>query len=104
MLHSIRTRLVIILAGMVAGTLMFCILLNSFFLEGYYKSNKEAALNSVYHQLQSIIRTDRNLLNPENQDVLQEICEQSSVSLLVLNANQQTLFSTGNGDRQPFLI
>ena len=100
MLHSIRTRLVIILAGMVAGTLMFCILLNSFFLEGYYKSNKEAALNSVYHQLQSIIRTDRNLLNPENQDILQEICEQSSVSLLVLNANQQTLFSTGNGDRE----
>lgn len=97
MIHSIRARLVIILAGMVAGTLMFCILLNSVFLEGYYKSNKEATLNNVYHQLQAIVETDRNLNKTENQNTLIKICENGSVSLVVLNSGKRVLFSFATG-------
>ncbi len=100
-MHSIRGRLVIVLSAMVAGTLMFCIILNSVFLESYYKRNKETTLNNVYNQLQTIVEGDAQIDNESNISLLMHICESGDVSLAVINASSEILFSFATSPDMP---
>lgn len=96
MIQSFRIRLVIFFAAMVSGTLMFCILMNAFFLEAYYTNSKELTLDNVYSQLKEYVENDIYLTDDISRATLIRICETGGVSLSIITNEGYEIFNYGS--------
>ncbi len=54
MRRSIKSQLILIIAGTVAVSFILTALINNFFLEKYYEENKTTILTNAYYELNSI--------------------------------------------------
>lgn len=95
MRHSIRKKLVLILVAMVSGTLMFCILLNSLFLESYYYTQKENVLNQVYDQFASVEDVKSYFDESKNLKSLNKLCENNNITLTIFDYSGTVIYSNG---------
>ena len=95
MRHSIRKKLVLILVAMVSGTLMFCILLNSLFLESYYYSQKENVLNQVYTQFANVEDVKNYFDESKNLVSLNKLCENNNITLTIFDYSGTVIYSNG---------
>ena len=56
MRHSIKRQVAFTFIGLMAGTLLVCLLLNSFLLPGYYENKREKALLKTYEMLEGAVK------------------------------------------------
>lgn len=93
MKHSIKKQLALVFIGLMAATIFCCWFINSVFLEAYYMNKKQNALMGVYSRLNEAFaagKTDTDAFNIE----LQKVCGKYNISMLVLDADSQTLLAT----------
>lgn len=91
--HSIRTRMTIIFSGALLVMLVVCWLVNIFFLERYYISNKEAVLTETYEMLNNA--SEEGIL--ENVDFMQQlsmVCESDNIRLFIMGSDGQPKIGT----------
>lgn len=75
---------------MMTGTVLLSLLINTIFLEPYYKTERKNALIHVYRELQNASVED--LLETDDFDLtLRESLRRSNVSLLILDSNTRTV-------------
>ena len=55
MRHSIKRQVAFTFIGLMAGTLLVCLLLNNFLLPGYYENKREKALLKTYEMLEEAV-------------------------------------------------
>lgn len=86
MKHSIRIRLIIILAALISGTIFLCWFMNSTFLSGYYEMNKKEMLGKVYNEVNAIYKDVNSSEDGQHDDEKQE--DKTALTLERLGANR----------------
>lgn len=95
MKHSIRIKFTLIFTGIIAATIAACLFVNEFFLEDYYLSNKQKVLISAYEDMNEFLTGAAKENGSDNiKQLLLELRESSSISVLVIDRNWDMLYSS----------
>lgn len=88
--HSIKRQFAAIFMLVLAGTILLCWLINSFFLERYYISRKMHVLTKAYVTVNETALQGE--IDSDDFDVeLQKIISKYNIEILILDANTRTL-------------
>lgn len=102
MKHSLKRQLSCIFIGLIVSILLVCVIVNTFFLEQFYITNKKRTLEAMYDQLSTLVEEgalvseDGVLISEEVQTVLQLMIEKSNVSFLIQNQSMEIIVATTN--------
>ena len=97
MKRSIRVKLAVLIVTIMAVSIGAVILYSSFFVEKYYSATKQTSIKSVYYYLKDIIDKDENLEKSDNVRKLNNICERTGTTLILVDSNGNVLFDYGAG-------
>ena len=93
--HSIKRQFAGIFIGLMAGTILLCWFINGTLLESYYIRNKQKTLHSAYVSINAAA-ANGNLASDEFDIELQKICGKYNISMVVVDAQAQTVKASGN--------
>lgn len=95
MRHSIRKQFAFIFIGLMTGTILACLVVNNIFLEKFYLKNKKDALYSAYDKINKA-SIDGDIRSDSFDIELRKICGKYNISVIIMDADSQTLKSSGN--------
>lgn len=96
MKHSIRKQFALIFIGLLAGTLMFCWMINTIFLERYYVYSKEEKINAAYEKINRATGMSDKVEGDALKD-LTRTCFQDNILAVVINLNSEPVYTSPNG-------
>ena len=99
MRKSIRRQIATIFIALVGAVLLVSILINSWFLEGFYIHNKQTALVQVYNQMNHAVKKG-NLTSEKMIGTLSELVEVGNISFVVVDGDNQTLLTATQNERK----
>lgn len=94
--HSIRRQFSFIFIGVMAGVILLCFLVNSFFLEDYYLLSKKKVIFSAFHSIRKA-SAENQYDTDEFGEKLNELCNNSNIAVFVMDANSDTRYASENG-------
>lgn len=97
--RSIRQQFALIFIGLVAGSILMCWLINSFFLEQYYIRSKTDVIMEAYEAISEAANSD-TYSTQAFAETLDELCSVYNISVFVMDANSQTRYVSANGGMQ----
>lgn len=93
---SIRVEIAFVIAGLVAGTVLLCWLLNATFLEAYYTQNKQRVLVNTFDEIYNADEDGR--LTTAAYDVeFENLCAAGNVTVLITSADGVVIRSSAYG-------
>ncbi|MBQ7925465.1 MAG: two-component sensor histidine kinase [Lachnospiraceae bacterium] len=99
MKKSIRNQFALIFIGLMAGTVVLCLLINNLWLGQFYLKSKTDVLYDAYQTISAAARSDS--YNQENfRQQLDQVCSTNNVTIYIVNSNSKTVFESVNGGRQ----
>lgn len=98
MKSSIRTKLTVTVCTSVILIMLLMLGINTLFLGQYYQNSKQSELESVYEDLSEISGEDADIENSDNIDALNDLCERSNVTILVVNSSGDFIYTYGASD------
>ncbi|MCR4690904.1 MAG: HAMP domain-containing histidine kinase [Lachnospiraceae bacterium] len=90
---SIRKQFLLIFFLVLAGTILFCVLLNETLLGKYYVFNKKTVLLSAYHSLNTAA-DEGNIESDEFKIEVQRISGIYNISMLIINFDSEVIVSS----------
>lgn len=99
MKKSIRRQIATIFIALVGAVLLVSILINSWFLEGFYIHNKQTALIQVYSQMNGAAKNG-TLTSEKMVEKLGELVEVGNISFVVVTEENQALLTATQNDRK----
>lgn len=96
-MRSIRVRYALIVAGLIAVTVIGSIILNLNYFESYYFNNKEKNISQMYAMIESMVAdlpTNESAwestvnLEAESELVLRQYCENTNLDLMILEGSR----------------
>jgi signal transduction histidine kinase len=104
LLHSIRTRLVIMLVGFTAMAIFASWFINRTFLEDYYIENKTEDLVAAYQSIdEAFDDADKSFTRDETMEMAAQF-ETEGISVLVVDSQFKVTFSSGFGITSEILL
>ncbi|MBE6010290.1 MAG: HAMP domain-containing protein [Lachnospiraceae bacterium] len=98
MKKSLTTRIIFIISGLVAGAIVFCLLLNFFALEKFYTYRQEKELVNVY-EIMSDASEDGKLYDSSYSVTFENLSARGNMRIMVL-ASDGTVLQTNVNDRE----
>lgn len=99
MKKSIRRQIATIFIALVGAVLLVSILINSWFLEGFYIHNKQTALVRVYNEMNDA--TKKGTLTSEKMlEELGELVEVGNISFVVVDGDNKALLTATQSERK----
>ncbi len=96
---SFTYHVVVIMAALLAGTVLLCWIMNAFFLGVYYQELKKTTIKNVYHYISSASKSD--LFESEEFDVTMEnICSKDNISYIVISADGTIVKSSASNNEE----
>lgn len=95
---SIRRQFSLIFIGVMAGTILLCLLMNSLFLVQYYVKSKERVIFDAYGKIKVAANSDYG--SEEFQYELDDICRNSNITVCIIDANSQIRYISVNGGKE----
>lgn len=95
MSHSIRKQFAFIFIGLMTCTILACLIINNIFLEEYYLKNKQRALLGAYDKI-NIASVEGDIRSDSFDIELRKICGKYNISVIIMDADSQTLKASGN--------
>lgn len=93
--HSIKRQFSYIFIGLMAGTMLVCLFINSVFLEKYYVKNKQKVLFQAYESINKAV-VDGRITGEEYNIELQRLCGKYNISLIIVDGDSKTVKSIGS--------
>ena len=99
MKKSIKRQIATIFIALVGAVLLVSILINTWFLEGFYIRNKQSSLIQVYNQMNEA--ATQGTLTSETMTVrLSELVEVGNISFVVITDDNQALLTATQNERK----
>lgn len=95
MKKSIRLKLSLWVVALMIALMFIGGAIGSFFLEDYYLNTKVTALVDVYDKISELMKSDEDLSNRDNTEMMDVYCETKGVTLLVLNPDRTIVYAYG---------
>lgn len=99
MKKSIRRQIATIFIALVGAVLLVSILINTWFLEGFYINNKQNSLIQVYNQMNAAAKSG-TLTSDKMVEKLGELVEVGNISFVVVTDDNKTLLTATQNDRK----
>ncbi len=96
---SIRKQFSLIFIGLMAGTILLCLLVNSLFLVRYYMKSKERVIFDAYEKIRMAANSD-SYDSREFQLELDDVCRNYNITVCVIDANSQMQYYSVNGGQE----
>lgn len=96
---SIRRQFVLIFIGLMAGVIVFCLVINSIFLEKYYIKSKMKAIYDAYDRISQAANSDEYDTDSFKNE-LEDVCSKYNITICVMDANSQMRFVSKDGGQQ----
>lgn len=96
---SIRRQFSLIFIGVMAGTILLCLLMNSLFLVQYYVKSKEKIIFDAYEKIKVAAGSD-SYGSKDFQYELDDICRNSNITVCIIDANSQIQYISVNGGKE----
>lgn len=100
MKNSIRKQITVIFIAVFTVTMCLCLIINTLFLEGYYKSHKRQTLQSIYGYLVNAAAKD-TMKSSTFELEISKMCENGNVELFVMDSGQEIVYASMS-DSQAF--
>ncbi|MBE5940552.1 MAG: GHKL domain-containing protein [Lachnospiraceae bacterium] len=97
MRHSIRSKLIVLVVGLIAGCILACIILNMVFLNRFYKSGKLDDMKDIFETVEIVLGNDDGLTTDETL-ILTGVCEKYGVSLLLSDNTVGKVYTYGDSN------
>lgn len=94
--QSIRRQFTLIIAGLVAGTVLLCWLLNVTLLEWYYTRNKQELLVSGFDRIYAASE-NRTLTSQEFDVEFENICANGNITILIVTPEGELVRCSSSG-------
>ncbi len=96
---SIRRQFALIFIGLMAGTVILCLLINNLFLERIYTESKKDVLQQAYKIISTAAQSDGYGTEQFVQQ-LNLVCSTNNVTIYILDSNSKQVYESINGGRQ----
>jgi len=96
---SIRRQFALIFIGLMAGTILLCLLINTFFLSRYYMHNKEKIIYDAYETIRLAANSD-SYGTEEFAEELDKVCRNYNIIVYIMDANSQMRYVSVNGGKE----
>lgn len=93
MKHSIKQQIAVIFIAVMAGTVALCWVVNNIFLEKFYVQNKADAIEDAYVRINEVV-SNGDITSEEFDLELKKTCDMYNISLLVIDAESNTIKSS----------
>ena len=92
---TIRRQLAFIFIGLMAGTILLCLFLNSAFLGKYYLKLKKNTIFEAYNVIRDA--ANNNYFSEDLQNRLDKVCDKNNIKICILDMNSQVKYLSVNG-------
>ena len=99
MKHSIKRQFALIFMGVMAGTILLCILINNLFLGQYYIRSKTQVIYDAYNIISQGANSDA-YGTAEFTEQLNDVCNIYNITVCIMDANSQMKYESVNGGRE----
>ncbi|MBR1930145.1 MAG: HAMP domain-containing protein [Lachnospiraceae bacterium] len=99
MKHSIRRQFSLIFIGLMVGTLLLCLLVNSLFLGRYYQRSKERVIFAAYDSIKQAANSD-SYGSEQFQQELESVCTRYNISICIMDVQSRIKYVSSNGGRE----
>lgn len=99
MKKSIRKQFALIFIGLMAGTVILCLLINNLLLGQFYLKRKTEVLKDAYATIQTAAQSDSYGTNSFIQQ-LDQVCSTNNVIIYIVDSNSKKVYESVNGGRQ----
>ncbi|MBD5461291.1 MAG: two-component sensor histidine kinase [Lachnospiraceae bacterium] len=96
--HSIKRRMAFSFIALMTGTVLFCWVINSTFLQSYYEKNRKQDLITGYHKIIDMILEEQTG-EEEFTDQLLALSARANISGIVLDADSEVLYYYGSDSK-----
>lgn len=96
---SIRRQFALIFIGLIAGIVVFCLVINNIFLEKYYIRSKMNAIYDAYTRISQAANSDEYDTDSFRSE-LEDVCSKYNITICVMDAYSQMKFVSKNGGQQ----
>ncbi|MBO4980963.1 MAG: GHKL domain-containing protein [Lachnospiraceae bacterium] len=96
---SIRRQFALIFIGLMAGTVLVCLLINNVFLDQYYIRSKIKVIYDAYETISQAANND-SYGSVAFKDELGQVCNKYNITVCIIDANSQTKYVSQNGGRE----
>lgn len=96
---SIRKQFALIFIGLMAGTVILCLLINNLLLERFYMESKQDVLHDAYQSISAAAQSDSYGTESFVQQ-LDQVCSTNNVTIYILDSNSKKVYESINGGRQ----
>lgn len=93
MRNSIRIRIAVIFISVFTVAMCLCMIINTLFLESYYKSNKRQTLQSLYGYIENSA-ANGTIGSKAFQLEVTKICEKGNVELFIMDSSHGIVFAS----------
>lgn len=98
MKHSVKRQISVAFIIVFAVSMSLCLVINTLFLEAYYKSNKRKTLQNLYSYLDRAAASDSMESSEFNMQV-SRMCEKGNVELFIMNSSHEIIFASMNDSK-----
>lgn len=99
MKHSIKRQFALIFMGVMAGTILLCILINNLFLGQYYIRSKTKVIYNAYNIISQGANSDA-YGTAEFTEQLNDVCNIYNITVCIMDSNSQMKYESVNGGRE----
>lgn len=99
MKKSIRTQFVLVVIGMLVGTLALCWVINTAFLDKYYIMNKNQVVQDAYEKINAA-GADGTLETEEFQEQMRDYAFRYNTNMIVIDSNSEVVFMASFDDKE----
>lgn len=99
MKHSIKRQFALIFMGVMAGTILLCILINNLFLGQYYIRSKAEVIYDAYLIISQGANSDA-YGTLEFTEQLNDVCSIYNITVCIMDSNSQMKYESVNGGRE----
>lgn len=94
---TLSHQLIIVMVGIVLGTVILCWFLNNTFLEKYYIYNKEKGLMNCFNKVTQMLEQADNESEENSDDydiAFERLCSDNNINMLITNGRQELIWTS----------
>ncbi len=93
---SIRSQLALIFIGLMAGIVIFCLLVNNIWLGQYYLESKKKVIFDAYNIISAAAKSD-SYGTASFIDELDKVCRTNNITICIVDHNSRMRYGSANG-------
>lgn len=97
--HSIRYQFALIFIGLLAGTILVCVIINNLFLKSFYQKSKQEEVVNAYYTINELMNEYASTLDSDSFTYkFKQLCDNNNLSVVIVDSSFNIITSSSRKD------